>query len=118
MAFLQSAMREEASWPESLGFDLQDFPSSEESEEPEQSPLDYVLDQADPWKYSDDDPKASLTFCEEALDKWVFKDDMVRVFKRIMIRRSFASTIDSKRISDSLPEVQHLTIECDYTPLE
>jgi hypothetical protein len=108
-------MREEASWPESLGFDLQDFPSSEESEEPEQSPLDYVLDQADPWKYSDDDPKASLTFCEEALDKWVFKNDnlsladrgkrMVRVFKRIMIRRSFASTIDSKRISDSLPEV-------------
>ena len=75
MAFLQSAMREEASWPESLGFDLQDFPSSEESEEPEQSPLDYFLDQADPWKYSDDDPKASLTFCEEALDKWVFKDD-------------------------------------------
>jgi hypothetical protein len=127
MAFLQSAMLEEASWLESLGFDLQDFPSSEESEEPEQSPLDYFLDQADPWKYSDNDPKASLMFCKEALDKWIFKNDnlsladrgkrMVRVFKRIMIRRSFASTIDGKRIGDSLPEVQHLTIECDHTPL-
>ncbi|CAN9186872.1 unnamed protein product [Alternaria alternata] len=54
-------------------------------------------------------------FCKEALDKG---KRMVRVFKRIMIRRSFASAIDGKRIGDSLPEVQHLTIECDYSPLE
>ncbi|KAH8629284.1 hypothetical protein IG631_16541 [Alternaria alternata] len=112
MAFLQSAMLEEASWLESLGFYLQDFPSSEESEEPEQSPLDYVLDQADPWKYSNDDPKASLMFYKEALYKWIFKNDNLSLADRgkRMVRVS-------KRIGDSLPEVHHLTIECDHTPL-
>lgn len=43
---------------------------------------------------------------------------MRAVLKELMVRRSFASVADGKRIGDHLPEVQRLNIECDFTPLE
>jgi hypothetical protein len=43
---------------------------------------------------------------------------MRQVFGEILLRRSFASTIGGKRIGDSLPCVQRINIECEYTPEE
>jgi hypothetical protein len=92
-----------------------------------ENPLDDVLSDFDPWSVDDKDPRGQLKFCSQALKQHVFIPGlfaaeqgarMVRVLSKIMIRRSFASTIGGKRIGDSLPEVQRLTIEYDYTPQE
>jgi hypothetical protein len=89
--------------------------------------IEEVFDQVDPWNVDDEDPTAILKFTPEALRKHVFNKNksqeeqgkrMRTVFSQIMLRRSFASTIDGQRIGDQLPAVQRTNIACEYTPLE
>lgn len=89
--------------------------------------LNDVIENFDPWDVPDDDPRAILRFTAAALEVWVFNRNttnemrglrMRKVFKGCMIRRSLSSTIDGKRIGDSLPEVQRINIECEFTDIE
>jgi hypothetical protein len=41
-----------------------------------------------------------------------------KVFRDILLRRSFSSTISGKRVGDSLPCRQRINIDCEYTPEE
>ncbi|KAH6633017.1 SNF2 family N-terminal domain-containing protein [Boeremia exigua] len=86
-----------------------------------------IIQNFDPWTVPDDDPRAILRFTVEALEEWVFNRNttneqrglrMRKIFRKCMIRRSLSSTIDGKRIGDSLPEVQRINIQSDFTATE
>lgn len=117
MAFMQNPGLNDHTYLTSLGF--QDVAVD--------NPLDDVLSRFDPWSVDDDDQRSQLKFCSQALKQYVFDSGytaaeqgtrMMEVLSKIMIRRSFASSIGGKRIGDTLPEFQRLTIDCDYTPEE
>jgi SNF2 family DNA or RNA helicase len=89
--------------------------------------LQKTLESFNPWAVDDDDPRAILRFTTAALDEWVFNSRttteqrairMRAVFEACMIRRSLSSTIGDKRIGDSLPEVQRINIQCEFTDVE
>lgn len=92
-----------------------------------QTAFEDTIDNFGPWTVGEYDPRSSLKFTAEALDKWVFGRDLsiseqgtrvTAVLKDIMIRRTYASVVHGKRIGDALPEVQHLVFQCEFTPIE
>jgi hypothetical protein len=83
-----------------------------------------VFDMVDPWEVADTDATACLRFSKMALERCVFTKEnsmaeqgqkMRKVFREILLRRSFASIIAGKRIGDSLPCVQRINVDCEYT---
>lgn len=118
MRFLQPPEPDSAEYLRTLGFEKASGRGA----------LKKALELFDPWiDVGDDDPRAILRFTVEALEQWVFNRNtsneqrglkMRKVFKKCVIRRSLSSTIDGKRIGDSLPEVQRINIECDFTDIE
>ncbi|KAI4924511.1 hypothetical protein J4E85_007627 [Alternaria conjuncta] len=76
------------------------------------------------------DPIAILKFSQEALNVWAFPKKrkgitsteqgarIINVFKGLIVRRSYASTLNGRRLDKDLPSVQRMVFECEYSPQE
>ncbi|KAI4615926.1 hypothetical protein J4E83_006595 [Alternaria metachromatica] len=76
------------------------------------------------------DPIAILKFSQEALNVWAFPKKrkgitsteqgarIINAFKGLMVRRSYASTLNGRRLDKDLPSVQRMVFECEYSPQE
>lgn len=87
----------------------------------------------DPYVLDDDDPKAPLRYCSEAMDKYLFNNfwnkgsefDTVekgrrlsQVLKKFMLRRTHSSQLNGVCIGTTMPSVQRTIIECAFTDHE
>jgi SNF2 family DNA or RNA helicase len=87
----------------------------------------------DPYLLDDSHPRAQLKFTAEAMEKYLFSKGynqgkgfdtveqgrrLSQVLKKIMIRRTHSSLLNGVPIGKSLPSVQRMVFECDFTDLE
>ncbi|KAJ4335815.1 hypothetical protein N0V95_008792 [Ascochyta clinopodiicola] len=84
-------------------------------------PLAEVLKHFNPFEVPDTDTRAQLRYTDVALREYVFgfdriksAEDMRKVLRGVLIKRSYASTVDGKRIDEDLPQVQRTTISCKF----
>lgn len=95
--------------------------------------LESALYWQDPYTLPDDDPKAPLKYCGEAMDKYLFckttnegrqfgvaeqGNRLKQVLQKVMIRRTQTSLLNGVPIGESLPSVQRMVFVCDFTENE
>ena len=119
MLFLQNKSFHDEPYLRNLGFEPVNSRSA----------FQKIIDNFDPWSVPDDDARSELRLSKEALDTWVFDKQkglsmaeigsrLTGLFRHIMVRRSYASYLNGRRIGEDLPSVQRLVFECHFTPLE
>jgi len=77
--------------------------------------LEKLLESFDPWSVPESDPRSALKYSQEALNVWVFPKKrkggitsteqgarIINVFKGLMVRRSYASTLNGRRLNQDL----------------
>jgi hypothetical protein len=119
MHYVQNPRLQERKYLESLGFSA--------TELGDDNHLDTALRFFDPFLVADDDPKAQLRYCDVAMKEHVFNKKVEEVemgrrarcvLRKVLLKRSYASTVNGKRVDQDLPAVQRTTIQCQYTPEE
>lgn len=93
------------------------------------SPLAMVLHRNDLFVILDDDLRAVLGFTADAAQVQIFKDLkitsmaeqghlMFKILKHMIVRRTPSSKLNGIMIGSTLPSVQQMVFECEFTPLE
>jgi hypothetical protein len=118
MHYIQNPALHQRTYLQSLGFRPDELAGDD--------PLEAALAICDPFTLSDTDPRAALRYCDAALKLHIFNGQdeaevgvrMRTVLRKVMLKRSYASTVNGKRVDQDLPAVQRKTIGCSFTPDE
>jgi SNF2 family DNA or RNA helicase len=129
MHFLQNPELEKKEYLQRLGFEEDDIIDFVSADGEELEPLDAALYDFDPYTVPDDDPRAPLKYCQQAMTIHIFNKilgyslaeqgaRMAQIFRKIMVRRTHSSKLDGRSIGETLPSVQRMVFECDFTEQE
>ncbi|KAI4675893.1 uncharacterized protein J4E84_009868 [Alternaria hordeiaustralica] len=131
MEFLQNPALQDENYLRSLGFVDADFakPASPVFAMGGTCPLDSILIKFNPYTVADDDRRAPLKYCQEAMVKYIFNpivsptmaeqgSKMSQVLRKIMLRRTHSSEINGVPLRAALPAVQRLVYDCEFNAAE
>lgn len=133
MRFLQNPQLGDKQYLLDMGFTEKELTTGTHEKPDDVTFLESTLYQGDPYLLNDDDPKAPLKYCAEAMDIYLFNKlynkgsnfDTVeqgrrlsQVLKKVMVRRTHSSLLNGVPIGKSLPSVQRMMFECGFTEIE